>query len=584
VVHVLRNDWFGCYKPYPKEAVVPESFTHPAKMAWDLTHKIFVRLEELGLPKRSKILEPFAGIFTTGLVGGLRGYQVMGMELESRFHILSLDNLEKNRHIFCQCEGGKDVEKSKVLSVSGRVSSRPFGNTEGSTKEGQTLLFASLPDSVEQGEGVTKKDTIENVESGQQRESSDGEERPLEGGTLCSPGRLYSNSDSPKCGKDGTRIGDGETSGPKDKQGRSGSSQKRESARQPTNKSSSDDDRGTSPLSQFGRPELEKKAKTCPACGKTPKPVVVQGDSTKDLLAAFGGEKFQAVVGSPAYSETPLKNNLTQEQFEKKQKRITASGSKWKRPRPTGNFAQTDYGKAPGQMANLKEGDFQAVISSPPYADIDRTGGISQRPNQSEEARRKGWDRNPKSAAAKQDSDGYGKTDGQVSQLPEGDFSAVVSSPPYEEIRMDGGKIGKEGQGGMRPYSSEPVDAWRTTRDQKNLGNNSPDTYWQACRDIYFNCFLLLKSGGFIALVVKDFVRKKKRVPLCDQTWELLQAVGFEPVERNRAWLVEGREAATFFEANYSVKRERKSFFRRLAEKKGSPKIDWEEVLICKKP
>lgn len=64
-------------------------------------------------------------------------------------------------------------------------------------------------------------------------------------------------------------------------------------------------------------------------------------------------------------------------------------------------------------------------------------------------------------------------------------------------------------------------------------------TYWSACRDIYFNCFLLLKPGGFIALVVKDFVRKKKRVPLCDQTWGLLQALGFEPLERNRAWLVE---------------------------------------------
>ena len=29
---------------------------------------------------------------------------------------------------------------------------------------------------------------------------------------------------------------------------------------------------------------------------------------------------------------------------------------------------------------------------------------------------------------------------------------------------------------------------------------------------------------------------------------------------------------------------ERKSFFRRLAEKKGSPRIDWEDVIIMRKP
>jgi hypothetical protein len=32
------------------------------------------------------------------------------------------------------------------------------------------------------------------------------------------------------------------------------------------------------------------------------------------------------------------------------------------------------------------------------------------------------------------------------------------------------------------------------------------------------------------------------------------------------------------------TKKERKSFFRRLAEKNGSPPIDFEEVLFCQKP
>ncbi|HEU4344036.1 MAG TPA: hypothetical protein VFU31_20975 [Candidatus Binatia bacterium] len=37
------------------------------------------------------------------------------------------------------------------------------------------------------------------------------------------------------------------------------------------------------------------------------------------------------------------------------------------------------------------------------------------------------------------------------------------------------------------------------------------------------------------------------------------------------------------FEGETVKKTERKSFFRRLAEKKGSPRIDFEEVIIARK-
>ena len=35
----------------------------------------------------------------------------------------------------------------------------------------------------------------------------------------------------------------------------------------------------------------------------------------------------------------------------------------------------------------------------------------------------------------------------------------------------------------------------------------------------------------------------------------------------------------TIFNGTEQIKTERKSFFRRLAERKGSPRIDWEDVL-----
>ena len=92
----------------------------------------------------------------------------------------------------------------------------------------------------------------------------------------------------------------------------------------------------------------------------------------------------------------------------------------------------------------------------------------------------------------------------------------------------------------------------------------------------------MLKPGGLLVVVVKDYVKGGKRVPLCDQTLELLQRLGFEPVERIRAMLVkETREVGLFGE--HVNRKERKSFFRRLAEHKGSPRIDWEEVLCVRK-
>jgi hypothetical protein len=48
--------------------------------------------------------------------------------------------------------------------------------------------------------------------------------------------------------------------------------------------------------------------------------------------------------------------------------------------------------------------------------------------------------------------------------------------------------------------------------------------------------------------------------------------------------LVEETTHAQLFGADHVMRKERKSFFRRLAEKKGSPRIDYEEVLICRRP
>jgi hypothetical protein len=87
--------------------------------------------------------------------------------------------------------------------------------------------------------------------------------------------------------------------------------------------------------------------------------------------------------------------------------------------------------------------------------------------------------------------------------------------------------------------------------------------------------------GGMAIWVVKDFVRKGKRVPFSDQWQALCEQQGFRLVCRHKAMLVKRHgEQDTIFGDSQQITTQRKSFFRRLAEKKGSPAIDWEDV-IC---
>jgi hypothetical protein len=67
-------------------------------------------------------------------------------------------------------------------------------------------------------------------------------------------------------------------------------------------------------------------------------------------------------------------------------------------------------------------------------------------------------------------------------------------------------------------------------------------------------------------------------------TCRLLEYLGFSLQERVRAMLVREARHGDLFAGEQIVKHERKSFFRRLAEKKGSPPIDYEEVIIAVRP
>jgi hypothetical protein len=219
-----------------------------------------------------------------------------------------------------------------------------------------------------------------------------------------------------------------------------------------------------------------------------------------------------------------------------------------------------------------------AVLTSPPYVSggrhADQTGA---------------WNANGRGQGMTKDEANYGSTDGQIGRLKEGALEGVVTSPPFD------GSVGHASmghpekdprRGGLMKFcttGARPGDE-RYGESDGQIGNISGETYWQAMKAVYGQCFAAVKPGGVVAVNVKDYVRNRERVSLCGQTAQLLEHVGFDVFLRVHALLAKTTSHADLFGEQIVKTKARKSFFRRLAEKKGAPAIDYEEVIFARKP
>jgi hypothetical protein len=344
---------------------------------------------------------------------------------------------------------------------------------------------------------------------------------------------------------------------------------------------------------------------------------LLQGDSRR-LTDVIAGVEMS--VSSPPYIDSmnhaPGNKNWKEEPTDAQRKHGNKGYS--------GQIQKTqDYGKTVGQLGAMPEGNFDAAISSPPYISPPGKSGASERFDVL--ADEKGLVRPD-----------YGSTLGQISELPEGDFDACISSPPYaagcahtggddpKPEHIKGGKyhgVGITGCVSSPPYEQSldrgvvdrearrrharergisnaahisPIDM-ESHRLQEygategNIGNQRGEDFWSAARLIVEQVYAVLTPGGHACFVVKDFVRNKKRVEFTRQWAQLCEVVGFRLLHHHRAMLVdEMGEQPTLYADDHarhlSGRVERKSFFRRLAEQKGSPRIDWESVLCFEKP
>jgi len=290
---------------------------------------------------------------------------------------------------------------------------------------------------------------------------------------------------------------------------------------------------------------------------------------------------LEAVVSSPPYSQT-LKGG-------------EGPGARYdfKTHSPDNAIKQTcdpDYGADPANLANLPEGDLDAVVTSPPFGAGETRDRAPVQPGHVADCMTRSYTQ-----------DKQGTTPGNLATM-----DACVSSPPWEKgaegvLRADKFKdpeafaaamSANDGAGTRNATTPSSRlaqmerDAGRTYGDTEGqMGQQAGDDFWTAARAIVDQCHAILKPGAVAVWVVKRFVRDKQIVDFPDQWRQMCEAAGFETVEWIRAWLVEDRGTQIdLFGNDHQHTVSRKSFFRRLYESKyPQNSIDWEDVIIMRR-
>ena len=232
----------------------------------------------------------------------------------------------------------------------------------------------------------------------------------------------------------------------------------------------------------------------------------------------------------------------------------------------------------------MKAGSVAAVVGSPPYS--ERHAYPDDRTIQAVEKLKA---KPGSKIGGVRIHDNVGNSPGQLAALPPGSVASVISSPPYE-ASVNAGKDGIDWEKAGRPDRTKPSESahypqgvhgeFRYGKSAGQLGAESGTTFWAASKVILEQCYQLLPPGGVAIFVVKNFVRAKREVDFTGDWRRLCEAVGFRLVCEHQAMLTKTWQEPDLFVGATTKSKERKSFFRRLAERKGSPRIDYETV-VC---
>jgi len=196
--------------------------------------------------------------------------------------------------------------------------------------------------------------------------------------------------------------------------------------------------------------------------------------------------------------------------------------------------------------------EIDAVVTSPPYG-----GSISGKDEQAREREFRYLESIGKSTkgtpgdVVTQPSQ-YSDSQDNIGNLPYGDIDAVISSPPFAETVAHSRKGSKTAEqhglisdvyGAKPAYNGKwkPEDVKRRAKDRnighinilKNDGTINLSTYLSAMLQVYRQCWSVLKDGGLLILVTKNFIRNKQIVRLDTDTIKLCEQAGFSFLERH---------------------------------------------------
>jgi len=255
------------------------------------------------------------------------------------------------------------------------------------------------------------------------------------------------------------------------------------------------------------RPQLGSTMGTCQ---------IIQGDARQ--LEGL----VDKIVTSPPYAESVV---VVDGEFYKKMRIDTR-----RNPEAPASRGAREGIDNPDNISNLPYGEIDKCIFSPPYE-----GSIIDGNENFEGLRKIRGDK--ASQKDKFRAIQFGKETTAYGQIDK-----IVTSPPYEGSLsgIDDEDRAKEFERmktrGMRfnPLSHSNVTRGTEYSDSSsNIGNLKSQSYLEAMLQVYQQCFSVLRDGGLMVLVTKNFIRNKQVIRLDEDTIKLCEQAGFSFVERH---------------------------------------------------
>jgi len=308
---------------------------------------------------------------------------------------------------------------------------------------------------------------------------------------------------------------------------------------------------------------------------------IVQGDSRQlgAVLAEAG-----CAVSSPPYSRLVNQGETADpEKIAARETRYLDRHPEFlgKRPEWTG------YSSNPANLGNLTPGSVEAAISSPPFASSEARGLPRERVRDTSDPQQHG-SAGPEYIVP--------RSDGQLAAMPDAGFAAAVnsldsrrlcvSSPPFCDAEPFKDKSFRQNQADQytkgtyetRGFLDPEYEENAKTRSLSSF-RNPPPTFWSASRLILDQLHAVIRPGGIVIWVLKDFIRKGERQDFCGQWQRLCEAVGFRTLHVHRAWLIEDHGTQGRLDGGETrLVTERKSFFRRIHEVRVQARLHWTTV------